>query len=85
MAIATVVGTPYKDATSAYMTVLIAEGGNTGNVEYNAVAPLIDPVTGQSRTAPQIKAALIVDVQRQRAAQIPVAPVAIGISGTVTV
>jgi hypothetical protein len=54
-----------KDATTAYLSVAVAEGGNLGNVEYSASTPLLDSA-GVAKTAAVILAELRAAITAQR-------------------
>jgi hypothetical protein len=82
MAAGTIVAA-YKDANSAYASVLVAEGGATGNVEYNVATPLLK-ADGSAKTTAELKTDLTAAVTTKRNAQLAVAA-AVAISGAVTV
>jgi hypothetical protein len=71
-----------KDATTAYLSVAVAEGGKLGNVEYSASTPLLDD-TGAAKTA----AVVLVELRALITAQRPPAAKSVlaGVPATVTV
>jgi hypothetical protein len=70
MASGTIVpGTPRQDGTYAYVSVLVAEGGRLGNVEYPGQTALVK-VDGSAKTNAELKADLIASVKATRDAAI---------------
>lgn len=83
MASATIIAA-WKDATNAYATARVVEGGARGNVEYGPVStPLLDD-QGNAKSATQLKADLTAALKAARDAQVA-GPSALAMSGTVTV
>ena len=80
MAVATVIEA-HKDANNAYLAVMVAEGGQTGNVQYIGSTPLLD-ATGAAKTVAQLKTDLTASCKAQRDAQLAQTS-AVAISGTV--
>jgi hypothetical protein len=86
MAAGTIVpGTPRQDGVYAYVSVLVAEGGRLGNVEYAGQTPLAD-AAGNPKAAAQVKADLVASVKAARDALIGAAVQTLAnLSGAVTV
>lgn len=86
MAAGTIVpGTARKDGTYAYVSVLIAEGGRLGNIEYPGQT-FLKKDDGADKTAAELKADLIASVKATRDVQIGVAVAALAnVSGAVVV
>lgn len=62
-------GTPRRDDTYAYVSVLVAEGGRVGNVEYPGQTLLLKE-DGTPKTGAELKADLIASVKATRDAAI---------------
>lgn len=78
-------GTARRDDTYAYVSVLVAEGGRLGNVEYPGQTSL-NKDDGTAKTVAEIKADLVASVKATRDAQIGAAIVTLGtISGAVVI
>jgi hypothetical protein len=82
MATATIIGNVTVQNNMVSVCVQVAEGGNTGNVQYCASVPAVD-ANGNALSQATVKANLIFALQAVRNAQIN-PPTTLPISGTVT-
>jgi hypothetical protein len=76
-------GTARQDGVRAYVSILVAEGGQLGNVEYTAQTTLND-LQGNPKTVAQIKADLIASAKAARDNQLGAGITGVAISGAVT-
>lgn len=84
MAAGTIVpGTPRQDGVNAYVSVVVAEGGALGNVEYSGQTPLVD-AAGNAKSNAQVKADLVAACKAARDAQLRASAQAMaGVTGAV--
>lgn len=72
----------WKDANNGYLSVVVAEGGALGNIEYSASTPLLD-AAGNPKSVAQVKSDIVAALKAKRDAQLN-GNIDLGLTGTVT-